>query len=726
MIEIDGRPDEEITEAAQKPESRATDDDTPMGYGLTLLDADAQKFVSDLDDLGCAIWIDHPRGDGKGEFFRPQGWQKVDARWNSARFGGFTPGSCVCVNTGDPLVVVDVDPRNGGDVDAVRRLLTELEVRIFAEVISPSLGRHFYVAGGYTHLPTVHGKLPGLPGVDLQSHGANVFVPGTQRPKYDGKGYEIVSNDLQALRTDGDADGAAALATWVADHLPAKGSAGQPSEPWNGTPPDPRQQRYLSKVLDENAKAVAQSPQGQRNDALYQAALKCSSFVTGAGLDQRHVEERLTEAAIECGLADDDGLDAVESTIASAFTIGLQNPRAVPDLAEDVARGRPEAEDVPDVAAEDQAPSPSAPDPQAEGTDGAVLLEELQTTLKTYVVFPDHHTAVAAALWIAATHGIACWNAAPRLVLNSPQKRCGKTRALDVISGMCHNALVTVNASSAAVYRSLGGDRPPTLVIDEADAIFGSKRSADQNEDLRALLNAGYQRNRPAIRCVGTALEPTEFPTFAMVALAGIGAMPDTITDRAINITMRRRITGEKVSGFRARRDEPVLHRLRARLAAWVQSQAEELTNAVPDMPVEDRAADTWEPLIAIADAAGASWPDRARQACIVLVKGADDADEDRSPGIKLLTDIKQVFMERDVPFLASADLVGALRAIEDSPWDQFDLTASKLAFRLREFGVKPRHNTEKTARGYSVESFYDAFQRYTRPEPSGTTSDLG
>jgi hypothetical protein len=351
---------------------------------------------------------------------------------------------------------------------------------------------------------------------------------------------------------------------------------------------------------------------------------------------------------------------------------------------------------------------------------GDQLLDDLLATLERYVKFPDEHAVVAAALWIAATHAIECWNAAPRLVLNSPQKRCGKTRALDVISGMCHAPLITVNASASAIFRSLVGERPPTLIIDEADAIFGSKRSAEQNEDLRALLNAGYQRNRPALRCVGPRLEPTEFPTFAIVALAGIGTMPDTITDRAINITMRRRTTGERVSQFRSRRDEPVLHGLRDQLIVWTQSRVEDLTNAVPDMPVEDRAADTWEPLIAIADAAGGHWPDRAREACTALVEGADDADEDRSLDIKLLTDIRQVFATRGVPFLSSTELVNELKQVQDSPWTEYGYNPSKLAYRLRAFGVKPGHNSDKTARGYSLEQLHDAFARYTRPDPSG------
>ena len=148
------------------------------------------------------------------------------------------------------------------------------------------------------------------------------------------------------------------------------------------------------------------------------------------------------------------------------------------------------------------------------------------------------------ALWIAATHAQAAWQHAPRLVIRAPVKRCGKSRLLDIVEGTCHNPLITVNASPAAVYRAIGTDTPPTLLVDEADTIFGGK-NADANEDLRGLLNAGHQRNRPAIRWDAGTRSLETIPTFAMAALAGIGAMPDTIEDRAVVIKMRRRAPGE-------------------------------------------------------------------------------------------------------------------------------------------------------------------------------------
>jgi hypothetical protein len=82
-------------------------------------------------------------------------------------------------------------------------------------------------------------------------------------------------------------------------------------------------------------------------------------------------------------------------------------------------------------------------------------------------------------------------------------------------------------------------------------------------------------------------------------------------------------------------------------------------------MPVEDRAADAWEPLVAVADAVGGHWPTMARETCRALVAAADSADEDKALGVKLLVDIRQVLAEKNVPFLPSTELVTELRRIE-------------------------------------------------------------
>ena len=360
--------------------------------------------------------------------------------------------------------------------------------------------------------------------------------------------------------------------------------------------------------------------------------------------------------------------------------------------------------------------------------DGAVLLDQLHSVLTRYVIFPSSEAADAVALWIAATHAQAAWAHAPRLVIRAPEKRCGKSRLLDTVEGTCHNPLITVNASPAAVYRAIGSDRPPTLLVDEADTIFGGK-NADSNEDLRGLLNAGHQRNRPAIRWDNNTHQLEKIPTFAMAALAGIGSMPDTIEDRAVVIRMRRRAPGESVKPFRHRRDRPALSDVAGQLATWVSAHLPELEHAEPDMPLEDRAADTWEPLIAIADLAGGDWPDRARHAAEVL-NAERDGNTISSDRIRLLSDCRAAFGNYDA--MPTAILLERLKSDPEAPWAEHGttgLTAMKLGVLLREYDIRsdtirfPQPTGQ--AKGYRRDTFVDAWERYcpdaeplTAPEP--------
>jgi hypothetical protein len=227
--------------------------------------------------------------------------------------------------------------------------------------------------------------------------------------------------------------------------------------------------------------------------------------------------------------------------------------------------------------------------------DGAGLLAELHAALCRYVVLPSAEAADAVTLWIAASHAQPAWEHAPRLAVVSPLKRCGKSRLLDVVAETCHAPLITVNATIAAVVRSLGDD-PPTLLVDEADTLWGTKKQADNNEDLRGLLNAGHQRNRPMLRWDVTSRSLEQLGTFAMAMLAAIGELPDTIMDRAVVVRMRRRAPGEHVDPYRTRRDAPPLNHVRDRLTTWAGEHLRELQHAQPAMPLEDRAADTWEP----------------------------------------------------------------------------------------------------------------------------------
>ncbi|WP_406400434.1 DUF3631 domain-containing protein [Streptomyces uncialis] len=354
--------------------------------------------------------------------------------------------------------------------------------------------------------------------------------------------------------------------------------------------------------------------------------------------------------------------------------------------------------------------------------DGAALLDELRQAIGRYVVLPSPEALTAVTLWVAASHIQPALQHAPRLAVVGPTKGCGKSRLLDVLHETVHQPMMTVNTSPAVVFRVIGKN-PPTLLVDEADTIFGPK--AGEKEDLRGLLNAGHQRNRPAWRISGPEHKPTAFPTFAMAALAGIGDLPDTIMDRAIVIRMQKRKPGERIVPFRSRYSVPELNALRTRLAAWLTPLRGTASALVPRMPVEDRAADTWEPLVIVADLAGGHWPTSARAACLAMTRNEVVQDEQTTLKTRLLRDIRRAFEQSGDPeALRTQDLLAALLQDAEAPWAEYGtkgLNAYHLANMLRDFAISPanhRFEQGRQAKAYARNQFVDAWARYC-PEPA-------
>ena len=407
-----------------------------------------------------------------------------------------------------------------------------------------------------------------------------------------------------------------------------------------------------------------------------------------------------------------------------------------------------QADDPQDVLAEEPAVE-----------DGAPLLAEVEATLRRYIVFPSDHAAVVATLWVTATHAQPAWEHATRLVIKSPIRRCRKTRLQELLEYLSYDSLSSVNISVAALVRSISQHDPPTLHLDEFDTIFKARRreQTEGAEDLRGIINAGFRRGRPYVRWNMQAREREECPTFCMASLAGIGDLPDTVEDRAIIFHLRRRAKHERVAPFRTRRVAPELRALQARLHAWSRAHLKELREAEPTMPVEDRDADKWESLVAVADLAGCDWPRRAREACRAMCAAAGEtATEDATLGERLLRDLREVLGETEAA--PTQWLLERLYALEESPWRDLHgrpLDDRGLARLLRLYEVRSTkiHFTHVTTtahgaqrdvklRGYwrvkkpgvdlgEAVPLQDVFDRYLPPlstqvepvEPSGTTA---
>jgi hypothetical protein len=247
------------------------------------------------------------------------------------------------------------------------------------------------------------------------------------------------------------------------------------------------------------------------------------------------------------------------------------------------------------------------------------------------------------------------------------------------------------------------------------------------------MLNAGYERGAAVQRCVGDGSRQRvdSFPVFTPVAMAGLGKLPETVEQRSIVVRMKRRAPGETVAKLRRRQVGPEADALRIRLEAWAAANVSALAGAEPLVPdeLDDRAGDVWEPLLAIADAAGGDWPKRARDAAIALY-GARRADE-QTIGVRLLRDVWEAF--GDDAGLASGDLAARLGAIEGAPWGEWSgqhrdkpISAHGLAKQLGKYDIKPRQHRLgiDSFRGYLRSDFEDAFNRYVLRPPDECNID--
>jgi len=396
----------------------------------------------------------------------------------------------------------------------------------------------------------------------------------------------------------------------------------------------------------------------------------------------------------------------------------------------------------------------SLPDPPAvpASLPLSAVLDHIVRVILLRVVCPNE-VAWAAALWIAATWGVRGPDEPegpdlfPRLIIRSATKRCGKSLLLEVVLYLSAKPLSAENITTATVFRITEAYRP-TWGIDEAD------RFLRRSEELHGVMNSGYRRDGAVVRMVETvrregkravtSYEPRRFSTFAPMAIAGIGRMLDSIEDRAIRVALKRQ-PAPRSRSKRIRRRE--LARLREILDGQLGAYGDAMAQAMASKPddadfpawIDDRAADNWEPLIAVAKLAGGPWPGRVQAAMRALCQGPD-AEAELSEGERLLADVYEFTREKRLAaaqefiqwrksgrplivstgmgkprprplrydYVSSFDLAVSLMNKDDSPIAAArDANAAKqaVANMLRPFGIRPtqRKHTGTPTRGYDL-----------------------
>ncbi len=346
--------------------------------------------------------------------------------------------------------------------------------------------------------------------------------------------------------------------------------------------------------------------------------------------------------------------------------------------------------------------------------DGVRLATELLGDIKRHVVMPTDADYTATLLWVFGTYFMDTWRLWPKLLVTSPEKRCGKSTLLEVLEGLVFKALLTSSVTASALFRVIS-DCQPTLLIDEAD------RFIKQNDELNGIINAGHtRRTAKVLKTEGRPgnFTPKYFSVWTSQVFASIGKQMDTLHDRSIHIKLRRRLPHE----HREKMPSDFFERhfdTRARILRWANDHREQIdaVNIEPPECGNDRAQDNWGPLFQIADVIGGAWPDRAMKAYVSMT--SNDMVEDETAGAMLLADLRSILKERRIERVSTADLVDMLIGLEDRPWKEWrrgrPLTSVTISRLLEPYQIKPKQMKlgGRKVRGYSATDFQDAFNRY-------------
>lgn len=357
------------------------------------------------------------------------------------------------------------------------------------------------------------------------------------------------------------------------------------------------------------------------------------------------------------------------------------------------------------------------PEPWPEQVDPAQLLDKIVMTIRRFIVM-DTEQAHAAALWVAFTWLIDVMKVAPLIIINAPERECGKSQLLSVIFNLSRKAISAANMRSATLFR-ICEKWHPSIMIDEADTFIKT------DDEMSGLINAGHTRDSAfAWRLVGDDHEPKPFSVWGAKAFAGINLerhLPSATMSRAVMIQLRRKLPNEKVSRLR-HAENGLFEDTTSMLARFAEDYSQQIQQARPALPdtLGDREQDNWEPLLAIAECAGSRWMKYATDAALKLCGNRDC--EAVSSANELLGDIREVFESGPNGPLSKITYKDLMKELIEDPekgWDTYNrgkpITMRQITKQLAPYGIKSKtiRSGYATDKGFEAGQFVDAFARY-------------
>ncbi len=364
---------------------------------------------------------------------------------------------------------------------------------------------------------------------------------------------------------------------------------------------------------------------------------------------------------------------------------------------------------------------------EGDDADPVKVYVEVERLLDEYIDFRDKGTSDVLAMWTMGTYLYPLFEAFPYVALTGP-KNSGKTKLVNLVARLAFNGRVTSNISPASLFRVVQATRG-MLGIDEAERLSNSRDPVAA--DLRLLLNAGYKRGSPAIRCEGDDHRVVEFEVYGPKMIASIRGLEDVLESRCILINMLRTV-GPKgnlvVSEYgedwaRARHGLyyfALQHFTRVREGYLSGVGAKELAN---------RQAELWRPLLAIAaylDGCGAEGlltlvQDYARRKAAQAEIG--NLDDWQTAVVLALHKLAT----KGKPDITPKEVRGAMADFMDAD-DHADVTPQWVGYRLREFGLERVSKGSRRGSIYAIteEVALDLLARYGVEKPKAKEDGRG
>lgn len=237
--------------------------------------------------------------------------------WNSGgAIGAAIPGG---------QIVVDIDPRNGGN-DTIKALSTR-------DLKLPMTRTHKTKGGGLHRFYKVPEQGENVkfrktvgPGVDIKASGKGyvVYPPSA--------GYSVLF-DTQVVDAP----------QWLLDEILVETKESESSQ---GSPPKFFKFQigtaYGQGAMEREILELAKAQEGERNNHLNKSAYSLAQLCAGGEIQEKHAQEQLVLTAAQLGLEDDE----IEQTIESGWTAGLLEPRQAPARVQEEFEGSTESAPV--------------------------------------------------------------------------------------------------------------------------------------------------------------------------------------------------------------------------------------------------------------------------------------------------------------------------------------------------------------------------------------------